>query len=38
MGKNKVAQIAFGRAPEDEYKDNLRQISKVVFGFTFLFG
>lgn len=29
MGKNKVAQIAFGRSPEDEYKTNLRNISNV---------
>jgi hypothetical protein len=29
MGKNSVAQIAFGRNPEEEYKDNLRNISKV---------
>lgn len=29
MGKNKVAQIAFGRTPEEEYKGNLRNISDV---------
>lgn len=29
LGKNTVAQIALGRSPEDEYKDNLRQISQV---------
>ena len=30
MGKNTVAQIALGRSPEDEFKDNLRNISKVL--------
>ena len=29
MGKNSIAQIALGRNPEEEYKDNLRHISKV---------
>jgi ribosomal protein L10 len=29
MGKNTIAQIALGRTPEEEYKDNLRNISKV---------
>ena len=29
MGKNKVAQIALGRSPEDEFKDNLRHLSSV---------
>jgi mRNA turnover protein 4 len=29
MGKNSIAQIALGRTPEEEYKDNLRHISKV---------
>lgn len=31
MGKNSIAQIALGRTPEEEYKDNLRHISKVNF-------
>ncbi len=30
MGKNSIAQIALGRNPEEEYKDNLRHISKVL--------
>ena len=29
MGKNSIAQIALGRNPEEEYKDNLRHVSKV---------
>jgi hypothetical protein len=29
MGKNKVAQIAFGRSVEEEYKDNLHRVSAV---------
>ena len=29
MGKNKVMQIALGRTPEEEYKDNLRRVSEV---------
>jgi ribosomal protein L10 len=29
MGKNTVAQIALGRTPEDEFKDNLRHVSEV---------
>lgn len=29
MGKNSVTQIAFGQTVEDEYKDNLRHVSKV---------
>lgn len=29
MGKNTVAQIALGKTPEDEYKDNLRHVGKV---------
>jgi mRNA turnover protein 4 len=32
MGKNTVAQIAFGRSPEEEYKDNLRHISNLLEG------
>ena len=30
LGKNTVAQIALGKSKEDEYKDNLRHISKVI--------
>lgn len=29
MGKNSIAQIALGRTAEDEFKDNLRNVSKV---------
>jgi hypothetical protein len=29
MGKNSVAQISLGKTSEDEYKDNLRNVSKV---------
>lgn len=29
MGKNSIAQLAFGRTVEEEYKDNLRNMSKV---------
>ena len=29
MGKNKIAQVALGRTPEDEFKDNLRHLSTV---------
>lgn len=32
MGKIKVAQIALGRIPEEEYKDNLRHISQMLQG------
>jgi mRNA turnover protein 4 len=32
MGKNKVAQVAFGRSPEEEYKTNLRNISNLMEG------
>ena len=32
MGKNKIAQIALGRSPEDEFKDNLRHVSEVIKG------
>uniref|UniRef100_A0A7S3H0N5 Large ribosomal subunit protein uL10-like insertion domain-containing protein n=1 Tax=Spumella elongata TaxID=89044 RepID=A0A7S3H0N5_9STRA len=32
MGKNSIAQIALGRNPEEEYKDNLRHISKKLEG------
>lgn len=31
MGKNTVAQIAFGRNPEEEYKDNMRNLSNVSY-------
>ena len=31
MGKNSIAQIALGRTAEEEYKDNLRNISKVQY-------
>ena len=36
MGKNKVAQIALGRSPEDEFKDNLRHLSSVSTFLRFL--
>ena len=29
MGKNKVMQKALGTRPEDEFRDNLRFVSKV---------
>lgn len=29
MGKNKIAQVALGRSPEEEFKDNLRHVSTV---------
>mmetsp|Transcript_18407 Transcript_18407/g.25929 ORF Transcript_18407/g.25929 Transcript_18407/m.25929 type:complete len:223 (-) Transcript_18407:260-928(-) len=32
LGKNKVMQIALGTSPEDEYSDNLMQISKFISG------
>eukprot|EP00599_Poterioochromonas_sp_BG-1_P014054 CAMPEP_0173163152 /NCGR_PEP_ID=MMETSP1105-20130129/19752_1 /TAXON_ID=2985 /ORGANISM="Ochromonas sp., Strain BG-1" /LENGTH=203 /DNA_ID=CAMNT_0014083157 /DNA_START=14 /DNA_END=626 /DNA_ORIENTATION=+ len=32
MGKNSVTQIAFGQTVEDEYKDNLRHVSKLLEG------
>ncbi len=32
MGKYSVAQVAFGRTPEEEYKDNLRHVSKLLDG------
>lgn len=32
MGKNSVAQIAFGRTPEEEYKDNMRHLAKLLEG------
>ena len=30
LGKNKLLQIALGKTPEDEYSDNLRQVSKQI--------
>eukprot|EP00526_Cylindrotheca_closterium_P019775 CAMPEP_0113602674 /NCGR_PEP_ID=MMETSP0017_2-20120614/880_1 /TAXON_ID=2856 /ORGANISM="Cylindrotheca closterium" /LENGTH=230 /DNA_ID=CAMNT_0000511033 /DNA_START=33 /DNA_END=725 /DNA_ORIENTATION=+ /assembly_acc=CAM_ASM_000147 len=30
LGKNKLIQIALGKTPEDEYSDNLRQVSKEI--------
>lgn len=33
LGKNSVAQIALGKSPEDEYRDNLRHISDVMMIF-----
>ncbi|CAB9529478.1 turnover protein 4 homolog [Seminavis robusta] len=32
LGKNKLLQVALGRTPEDEYSDNLRQVSKRITG------
>ena len=32
LGKNKLLQIALGRTPEDEYADNLSQLSKILTG------
>lgn len=32
LGKNKLIQIALGKTAEDEYADNLRQVSKDVTG------
>lgn len=32
LGKNKLLQIALGRSSEDEYSDNLHQISRVLTG------
>jgi hypothetical protein len=29
LGKNSLTRVAFGRSPEEEYKDNLYQVSKV---------
>lgn len=31
MGKLSVVQVALGRTPEEEYKDNLRHVAKVRF-------
>ena len=32
LGKNKLLQVALGRTPEDEYANNLRQVSKLITG------
>jgi mRNA turnover protein 4 len=32
LGKNKLLQLALGRTSEDEYADNLRQVSKLLVG------
>jgi len=32
LGKNKLLQIALGKTTEDEYSDNLRQVSKLISG------
>ncbi len=32
MGKNSLSQLAFGRTPEDEFKDNLRHVSELLNG------
>jgi mRNA turnover protein 4 len=32
LGKNKLMQIALGRASEDEYADNLNHVSKLITG------
>lgn len=32
LGKNKLLQIALGKTPEDEYSDNLNQLSKNLTG------
>lgn len=32
LGKNKLLQIALGRSSEDEYSDNLHQLSKILSG------
>ena len=37
LGKNKVAQVALGRSPEDEFKDNLRHMSSLLEGDAGLF-
>jgi mRNA turnover protein 4 len=34
MGKNSISQLALGRTPEEEYKDNLRSVSKQLKGST----
>lgn len=32
LGKNKLLQLALGRAPEDEFRNNLRHVSKLITG------
>lgn len=32
LGKNTIAQVALGRTPEEEFKDNLRHVSKLLNG------
>lgn len=32
MGKHSLSQLAFGRKPEDEFKDNLRHVSEILSG------
>ena len=34
LGKNKVAQVALGKREEDEYKQNLHLLSKVIFKYV----
>ena len=32
LGKNKVMKVALGKTPEDEYRDELHQVSEVLSG------
>uniref|UniRef100_A0A7S2P878 Ribosome assembly factor mrt4 n=1 Tax=Leptocylindrus danicus TaxID=163516 RepID=A0A7S2P878_9STRA len=32
LGKNKLLQMALGKTPEDEFRDNLRHVSKLISG------
>ena len=32
LGKNKLLQLALGRTPEDEFRENLRHVSKLITG------
>jgi len=32
LGKTKLLQVALGRTPEEEYRDNLRHVSKLIAG------
>jgi len=34
LGKNKLLQLALGRTPEDEFRVNLRQVSKFITGYV----
>ena len=34
LGKNSVAQVALGRTPEEEVRDNLRHVSQRLEGDT----